>query len=369
VPKALAPLAGRSMLDWCLDGVLAADIDAVVIAAPDAQVDAVRGMVAARPVSPGITVVAGGPTRQASVALALDAVDDDVVLVHDAARPLTPSSVFDTVRATVVASGAGVVPALPPADTVKVVEPDGSVLQTLVRSSLAAVQTPQGFPAGELRRAYAGADREHTDDAALFAAAGGTVTAIPGDPAAFKITTRWDLQRAEQLLAPAGALRTGSGVDVHAFDPDRPLLLGGLLWPGEPGLAGHSDADAVCHALSDALLSAAGLGDLGSRFGVDRAEERDRPGLDFVRRAVALLADAGLRPVNAAVQVVGGRPRIAERRLEIERTLGAALGAPVAVSGTTTDGLGFAGRGEGLAAIATALVAPLPPGKPSGAGR
>jgi 2-C-methyl-D-erythritol 4-phosphate cytidylyltransferase/2-C-methyl-D-erythritol 2,4-cyclodiphosphate synthase len=273
------------------------------------------------------------------------------------------------VRAAVVAGGTGVVPALTPADTIKVVDPAGAVRQTLDRSALAAVQTPQGFPAADLRRAYTGAAREHTDDAALFAAAGGAITTVPGEPAAFKITTPWDLQRAEHLLTPMGAPRTGIGVDVHAFDPDRPLWLGGLEWPGEPGLAGHSDADAVCHALCDALLSAAGLGDLGSRFGVDRPEERDRAGLDFVHRTVALLAEAGWRPGNGAVQVVGRRPRIASRRAEMERTLTAALGAPVSVSGTTTDGLGFTGRGEGVAAVATALVTPLPPGKAREAGR
>ncbi|MDQ1530780.1 MAG: 2-C-methyl-D-erythritol 4-phosphate cytidylyltransferase [Microbacteriaceae bacterium] len=369
LPKALAPLAGRPILDWCLDGVLAADIDSVVIAAPAAQLDAVRRMISTRPAQPPISVVPGGPSRQASVAAALATVDDDVVLVHDAARPLTPPALFDAVRAAVVAGGSGVVPALTPADTIKVVDPAGAVRQTLDRSALAAVQTPQGFPAADLRRAYTAADREHTDDAALFAAAGGAVTTVPGEPAAFKITTPWDLQRAEHLLAPVGAPRTGIGVDVHAFDPDRPLRLGGLEWPGEPGLAGHSDADAVCHALCDALLSAAGLGDLGSRFGVDRPEERDRAGLDFVHRTVALLAEAGWRPGNGAVQVVGRRPRIASRRAEMERTLTAALGAPVSVSGTTTDGLGFAGRGEGIAAVATALVTPMPPGKPLEAGR
>jgi 2-C-methyl-D-erythritol 4-phosphate cytidylyltransferase/2-C-methyl-D-erythritol 2,4-cyclodiphosphate synthase len=326
-------------------------------------------MAAARPSAPSIAVVAGGTSRQASVAAALALVDDDVVLVHDAARPLTPSSTFDAVRAAVVTTGAGVVPALTPADTVKVVDAAGAVQQTLDRSALAAVQTPQGFPTAALRSAYAEADHEYTDDAALFAAAGGVVITIPGDSAAFKITTRWDLQRAEQLLTPAGAARTGIGLDVHAFDPARPLLLGGLHWPGEPGLAGHSDADVVCHALCDALLSAAGLGDLGSRFGVDRPEEQGRAGLDFVRRTVALLADAGLRPVNAAVQVIGNRPRIAGRRAEIEGILAGVLGAPVAVSGTTTDGLGFPGRSEGIAAIATALVAPLPSGRPTGAGR
>ena len=360
IPKALAPLAGRPILDWSLDAVLGADVDAVVIAGPEAHLPVLEALVASRHSSVPVRVVPGGATRQASVAAALDVVEDDIVLVHDAARPLTPSSLFDAVRAAVAATGAGVVPALKPADTMKRVAADGSVLETLDRSVLAAVQTPQGFPAAELRAAYAAADREHTDDASLFAAAGRAVRTIEGEPSAFKITTPWDLRRAEQLLAPVPVLRTGIGVDVHAVDAARPLRLGGLAWPGEAGLAGHSDADAVCHALADALLSAAGLGDLGSRFGVDRPEEQDRPGLDFVRRTAALLAEAGWRPVNVAVQVVARRPRIAPRRGEMEAVLSEALGAPVSVSGTTTDGLGFPGRGEGIAAVATALVEAAP---------
>lgn len=358
------PVAGRAMLDWALDGVLAAEVDSVVVAAPASRLDEVRAVTRRRDAP--ITVVAGAATRQDSVAAALAAVDDEVVLVHDVARLLTPSGLFDAVRAAVVSTGAGVVPALTPADTVKTVGDHGLVLQTLERSRLAAVQTPQGFPAAELRRAHAVADRQHTDDAALFAAAGGSVTIVEGDPAAFKITTHWDLQRAEHLLEPRGALRTGIGVDVHAFDAARPLHLGGLEWPGEPGLAGHSDADAVCHAVTDALLSAAGLGDLGGRFGVDRPEEAGRPGVEFVRRAVALLAQTGCTPVNVAVQVIGVRPKIARRRGEVEALLSGVVGAPVSVSGTTTDGLGFAGRSEGLTAVATALVTT---GRPREAGR
>ncbi|MCU1472123.1 MAG: 2-C-methyl-D-erythritol 2,4-cyclodiphosphate synthase [Amnibacterium sp.] len=369
VPKALVPLAGRSILDLSLDAVLGADVQAVVVVAPPAHRRAVDAVVRARPADPPIRIVEGGPTRQASVAAALPLVDDDVVLVHDAARPLTPSSLFDAVRAAVVTSGAGIVPALRPADTVKRVAVDGAVLETLDRATLAAVQTPQGFPAELLRAAYATTHREHTDDASLYAAAGNEVRVIDGEASAFKITTLWDLRRAEQLLAPAPVIRTGIGIDAHAFDPDRPLRLGGLEWPGEAGLAGHSDADAVCHAVADALLSAAGLGDLGSRFGVDRPEEQDRAGLDFVRRTAALLAEAGWRPLNVAVQVVGDRPRIASRRAEIEAAIGDALGAPVAVSGTTTDGLGFPGRGEGIAAIATALVEAGRPGGPRSGAR
>ena len=344
------------MLQWALDGVLAADVDRVVVTAPPSVLDHVKALVAGRRDAERVLVIPGGGTRQASVALALTRVaDDEVVLVHDAARPLTPSGLFDAVQAAVVVTGAGVVPALTPADTIK--QADGpTVVATLDRSRLAAVQTPQGFPAGRLKRAYASAHDGHTDDASVFSAAGGTVTVIDGDPAAFKITTPWDLRRAQQLVEPPAATRTGLGIDVHAVDAARPLRLGGLDWPGEAGLAGHSDADVVCHAIADALLSAGGLGDLGSQFGVGRAEEAGRAGVDFVTRSVALLAGAGLAPLHVAVQVIGNRPRVASRRDEMVEVLTAAVGAPVSVSGTTTDGLGLTGRGEGVAAIATALV-------------
>jgi 2-C-methyl-D-erythritol 4-phosphate cytidylyltransferase/2-C-methyl-D-erythritol 2,4-cyclodiphosphate synthase len=350
------PLAGRPLLAWSLDGVLAAAVDRVIIAAPASQLAAAAALIPDTAIP--IEVVAGGATRQESVTLALQRVpdDEDVVLVHDAARVLTPPALIDAVRAAVVATGDGVVPALAPADTVKAVAGD-VVEATLDRSRLAAVQTPQGFPAAALRRAYDAAERIETDDAAVFAATGGTVRVVPGSADAFKVTTRADLRRAEQELLGPGRLRTGIGVDVHAFDPDRPLRLGGLAWPGEPGLAGHSDGDAVCHAIADALLSAAGLGDLGSRFGTDRPEESGRAGLDFIVRAVGILRQAGAVPVNVAVQVVSVRPRIAARRAEVEAVLTDAVGAPVSLSGTTTDGLGFPGRGEGLTAVATALVA------------
>lgn len=344
------------MFFWALDGVLAADVERVVVTAPPTALDRVEALVAGRTDAERVLVIPGGVSRQASVALGLAHVEDDeVVLVHDAARPLTPSGLFDAVRAAVVATDAGVVPALMPADTIKQTDA-GAVVATLDRSRLAAVQTPQGFPAGRLKRAYASAHEGHTDDASVFSAAGGSVTVIAGDPAAFKVTTPWDLRRAQQLVEPPAATRTGLGIDVHAVDATRPLRLGGLDWPGEAGLAGHSDADVVCHAISDALLSAGGLGDLGSRFGTDRAEEAGRAGVDFVTRSVALLAEAGLAPLHVSVQVIGNRPRIAARRDAMVAVLAAAVGAPVSVSGTTTDGLGLTGRGEGVAAIATALV-------------
>lgn len=157
-------------------------------------------------------------------------------------------------------------------------------------------------------------------------------------------------------------IRVGTGADVHAYDPAATLRLAGLDWPGEPGLSGHSDGDVVCHTVVDALLSAAGLGDIGELVGVDRPETAGAASTDFVLLAVERLAEAGWRPVNVSVQIIGQRPKFAPRRAEAEARMSELVGAPVSLGATTSDGLGFTGRGEGIAAIATALIRRAPVG-------
>ncbi|MGV9194583.1 2-C-methyl-D-erythritol 4-phosphate cytidylyltransferase [Microbacterium sp. MC2] len=369
-PKAFVGIDRHSMLRHALRGVFAGPIAQVIVVAPadrigDAQTDALEAAGDRRDL---VTVVAGGATRQESVRAGLAAVWPDVriVLVHDAARALTPADVFDRVIAAVEDGRGAVLPVLPVVDTIKRVDAD-AVTAAVDRSDLAAAQTPQGFRRDVLDAAYEVAREDHTDDAALVQVAGFPVFTVAGDERSFKITTPADLERARLLatpvtpavasLDPAPAVpRVGIGTDVHAFGGDGTLWLAGLEWPGEQGLQGHSDGDAVAHAIVDALLAAAGLGDIGTHFGTAQPEYAGAHAEAFLVRTRALLAEAGYVVGNVSVQVQTTRPRFAARRAEAEAVLSAALGAPVSVSATTTDGLGFTGAGEGVAAFAVALV-------------
>ncbi len=368
-PKALVDIDGRSVLRHALDGVFAAHPMQVIVVAPAGHEQVVADELADAGSGRGwrASVVTGGATRQQSVAAGLAALADGIriVLVHDAARALTPPSQIDAV-ADAVTADAGVIPALAVIDTLKQIDGD-AVVAAVDRSVLAAAQTPQGFPRAALEEAYARAlasRDEHTDDAALFAAAGGAVHRIPGSALAFKITTPADLQRARLLLGGSTASapvipRIGVGTDVHAFGGDGDLWLAGLQWPGEQPLSGHSDGDAVAHAIVDALLGAAGLGDIGQHFGTSHPEYAGAHADVFLARTARMLADAGFAIGNVSVQFQGNRPRFSSRRAEAERALSDALGgASVSVSATTTDGLGFTGRGEGIAVTAVALIIP-----------
>jgi 2-C-methyl-D-erythritol 4-phosphate cytidylyltransferase/2-C-methyl-D-erythritol 2,4-cyclodiphosphate synthase len=370
-PKAFVTLAEKTLLEHALENIAQVPaVEQLIIAVPaghEAQTAELADAALAG-LSVRFDIVVGGETRQQSIANALEVIDPEleIVLVHDAARALAPASLFVRVASEVRRSGLSAVPLKKIADTVKRIE--GNVVrETVDRNTLRASQTPQGFVAKDLIAAYAAADSEYTDDAALTEAHGMQINGVEGDERAFKITTADDLAAAElRFIGPDsngsnsfGNMRTGIGSDVHRFTDDsaKALYLGTLVWPGERGLDGHSDGDAVSHAIVDALLSAAGLGDIGANFGVDRPEFAGANGRVFIEATLELLNQNGFSVLNVAVQIIGNRPKVSPMRTQVERVLSEIIGAPVTLGATTTDGLGFLGNDEGVAAVATALIA------------
>jgi 2-C-methyl-D-erythritol 4-phosphate cytidylyltransferase/2-C-methyl-D-erythritol 2,4-cyclodiphosphate synthase len=370
-PKAFVTLAEKTLLEHALENIAQVPaVEQLIIAVPaghEAQTAELADAALAG-LSVRFDIVVGGETRQQSIANALEVIDPEleIVLVHDAARALAPASLFVRVASEVRRSGLSAVPLMKIADTVKRIE--GNVVrETVDRNTLRASQTPQGFVAKDLIAAYAAADSEYTDDAALTEAHGMQINGVEGDERAFKITTADDLAAAElRFIGPDsngsnsfGNMRTGIGSDVHRFTDDsaKALYLGTLVWPGERGLDGHSDGDAVSHAIVDALLSAAGLGDIGANFGVDRPEFAGANGRVFIEATLELLKQNGFSVLNVAVQIIGNRPKVSPMRTQVERVLSEIIGAPVTLGATTTDGLGFLGNDEGVAAVATALIA------------
>jgi len=349
IPKALVSVNGTSLLERSLGVVTALSVAEIVIAAPASHLDEVRVEAASAGVD--ALVVEGGDTRTQSVRRAMAALPEvDIVLIHDVARAWMPAEVFQRVIDTVTQFNDGVVPGLPVVDTV-VVARDGFVDASTERDHLARVQTPQGFPAERYRELLAAVDGDFTDDASLWRQGGGDVRVGAGDERGLKITTPADRAAAE------GGMRVGLGTDTHAFSDSKPLWLGCVEWPAEAGLDGHSHGDAVAHAICDALLQGAGLGDIGTRFGTSDPQYDGARGEVFIRGALAALAEIGLVARSVSVQIVGNKPKIGPRRVELEQVLTDIVGAPVSVSATTTDGLGFTGEGRGITAVAIAHVA------------
>jgi 2-C-methyl-D-erythritol 4-phosphate cytidylyltransferase/2-C-methyl-D-erythritol 2,4-cyclodiphosphate synthase len=308
----------------------------------------------------------GGATRQASVRAGLEALKPHapaLVLVHDAARPFATPALVSRAIAEARARGAAV-PALPVSDTVKRVDAQGRVAETIDRSTLRLIQTPQAFAYAPLldahQRATAQGREDFTDDAALAEWAGMTVNVFAGEPGNIKITDPADFVRAEAMdFAALGDIRIASGLDVHAFGPGDHVMLGGLRIPHGRALTGHSDADVVLHALTDALLGALAEGDIGAHFPPSDPQWRGASSDRFLRFAIERVKARGGRVAHLDVTVVCEAPRIGPHRDAMRAKIAELAGIAVervAVKATTSEKLGFTGRGEGIAATATATV-------------
>lgn len=374
IDKLEASVGGRPVLARAIDAfVRAPSVDRIVVVAGPSRLAALRS----QPWLPDavVSVVGGGARRQESVAAGVAALEsleaargrqegpaaDRVVLVHDGARPFVSVDLIEAVAAAAAEFGAAI-PVLPVAETVKRIEA-GRVAATLDRSTLGTAQTPQGFRRSVLHAAYAQLDPAGpvawTDEAALCETCRIPVHALPGEPTNLKVTVPEDLVRAEALHAVRTQVRVGQGTDSHPFGPGIPLALGGIAFPGVPRLRGHSDGDVALHAVADAVLGAAGLGDLGAMFpagsstpaGIDSGEL-----LDAVRARVEA---AGLRVLGCDLTIVAGRPRLAPALQAMRAAIAARLGVPseaVNVKASTGNLTGMEGAGRGISAHAVALL-------------
>lgn len=309
-----------------------------------------------------IAIVEGGSRRQDSVRKAFDRVAGkaDIVVIHDAARPLVT---HDVIRRTVdaAASSGAAIAALRASDTVKRGNATGRIVETLPREEIYLAQTPQAFQVDVLRQALA-IPGDATDEAALAERAGHHVQLVDGDPRNLKITTADDLETAERLLSAGvsvSLIRIGNGYDLHRLVPGRPLVLGGVTIPFDKGLLGHSDADVICHAVTDAILGAAGAGDIGRHFPDTDPTWKDANSLALLRQAMRVVARAGFAVGNVDVVVIAQLPKLAPHVDRIRATVASALScdpSQVSVKGKTNEGVDSIGAGESIAAQAVALL-------------
>jgi 2-C-methyl-D-erythritol 4-phosphate cytidylyltransferase/2-C-methyl-D-erythritol 2,4-cyclodiphosphate synthase len=354
IPKQFLRLAGRPVIRHAAKS-LACEVDLLQPVGNAGPIEAALEGMAHLPVVPG------GATRQASVRAGLEALvphAPDLVLVHDAARPLIPA---DTIPALLAAlkQAPGAIPAVPVADTLKR-GANGQIVETVSRSGLFRAQTPQAFRFAALLAAHrAPATDTATDDASLLEAAGQTVLLVPGAENNIKLTYPEDLQRLERAMGGSFVPRVGTGLDVHAFADDRPLVLCGVTINHPRGLAGHSDADVGIHALCDAIYGALAEGDIGRHFPPSEAAWKDADSARFLVHAAGRIAARGGRLANVDVTLICERPKMAPYAAAMTARLAALLGVDasrVSVKATTTERLGFTGRGEGIAAQAVATV-------------
>lgn len=355
VPKQFRVLAGKPVLRWAVESLIRHPaIQAVRVVVGRGQQErageALRGLDTGAPVE-------GGAERADSVRAGLAEIQGDAVLVHDAARPFCPPQVIDRLVAS-LEFFEGAAPVLPVGDTLARVS-DG-LGEAVDRSGLARVQTPQAFRLAALNSAYEQWEGPSpTDETTVVRAAGMRVAAVEGDPALEKLTVPADFERAEEWIAGRLTPRTGMGFDVHAFAGEGPVMLGGIEVAHSRGLAGHSDADVVLHAITDALLGAAGLGDIGEHFPPSDAKWKGAPSSLFLGHVIDLLRDRGALIDHIDCTVIAEAPKVGPHRLAMREKIAEIAGLrveQVSVKATTTEGLGFTGRREGIAAQAIASI-------------
>ena len=355
LPKQYRAIGGKPVLRWAVEALAGHPaIKDVRVVIGEGQHDAARAALAGMDVGEPII---GGAERADSVRAGLSAIGGDAVLVHDAARPFCPPEVVDRLISQ-LEFAEGAAPVLPVGDTLA--HSGAELGEPVERSGVVRVQTPQAFHLDSLRRAYASwIGDPPTDESSVARAAGLSVATVAGDPALDKITTAQDFRKAEQWLAGRMVPRTGVGFDVHAFAGNGPIMLGGVAVPHARGLAGHSDADVVLHALTDALLGAAGLGDIGEHFPPSDPQWKGASSDRFLAHAVALLSAAGALVDHVDCTIIAEAPKVGPYRAQMRARIAEIAGLTVdqvSVKATTTEGLGFTGRGEGIAAQAVASI-------------
>ena len=355
VPKQYRLLGGKPVLRRAVEALAAHPVIAkvrVVIGA--GQQELAREALAGLDVG---TLIEGEAERADSVRAGLAQADGDAVLVHDAARPFCPPEVVDRLIAP-LEFFEGAAPVLAVGDTLA--RASDRLEEAVDRRGIVRVQTPQAFRLADIRRAYdAWSGGPATDETTVARAAGLTVAAVEGDLALEKITTAADFQRAEQWLASRMTSRTGLGFDVHAFAGDGPIMVGGIAIPHERGLAGHSDADVALHAITDALLGAAGLGDIGEHFPPSDPRWKGASSDRFVAHAAGLIRERGGIVDHIDCTIICEGPKIGPHREQMRARIADIAGvrpAQVSIKATTTEGLGFTGRSEGIAAQAVANI-------------
>lgn len=372
VPKQLLDVGGRSMLQRSVDAFASHPrIDDVIVALPAALIArVVEDQAPWMRLLPRLRIVPGGERRQDSVANAFEALaaEADIVLVHDAARPFVSADLISRAIDAAAAHGAAIA-AVQATDTVKRVARAAEsdvIVETLPRESIYLAQTPQAFRRDVLRDAIAlgRAGVDATDEAALAEKAGHPVRVIEGDPRNVKITTPRDLESARHDASAApraeiAAARVGTGYDLHRLVEGRALVLAGITIPSERGAQGHSDADVICHAATDAILGGAGLGDIGREFPDTDPRWKDASSIELLRQVAQMVRTAGFAVLNLDVVVILERPKIAPYLEAIRQRVAGALDIAadrVSVKGKTNEGVDAVGRGEAIAAHAVALL-------------